>query len=84
MRDPEKLGLIVVVSTYRKTKGGKRDGRNNFSGKVGKIFRDNNGRRGEEIFCAKEPTFKDLSKTLHDAGKIPPHIAIRSRGETHI
>jgi hypothetical protein len=84
MRDAEKLGLIVVVTTYRKTKGGKRDGRNNFSGKVGKIFRDNNGQRGEELFCAKEPNFKELSRTLHGEGKIPSYIAINSRGETHI
>ncbi len=84
MREEPKLGLIVVVSTFRKSKGGKRDGRNNFSGKKGVIFRNENGRRGEELFCAKEPNFRELSKTLHGAGKIPPHIAINSHGETHI
>ncbi len=50
MYEAPKLGLIVVVTTFRKTKGGKRDGRNNFSGKKGKIFRSDNGRRGEELF----------------------------------
>lgn len=84
MREREKLGFIVVITTFRKTKGGKRDGRNNFSGKMGRIFRDNNGRRGEEIFRAKAPTFQELSRTLHGAGKIPPGIAINNSGETYI
>lgn len=84
MRDAEKLGLIVVVTTYRKTKGGKRDGRNNFSGKKGRIFRDNNGQRGEELFSAKEATFKELSKVLHASGHIPPNVTIQSHGETYI
>jgi len=84
MYEAPKLGLIVVVTTFRKTKGGKRDGRNNFSGKKGKIFRSDNGRRGEELFSEEAPNFKELSRILHGKGGIPSHIAINSYGETHI
>jgi len=84
MREEPKLGLIVVITTFRKTKGGKRDGRSNRSGKMGRIFMNKNGRRGQEIFRAKEATFQLLSRTLHGAGKIPPGIAINNSGETYI
>lgn len=79
-----KVGLIVVISTFRKTKGGKRDGRNNFTGKVGKIFRDNGGTRGEEVFRAKEATFKEVSRALRESGFIPSYASINSSGETFI
>jgi hypothetical protein len=84
MRERKKLGFIVVITTFRKTEGGVRDGRNNFSGKMGRIYQNNNGSRGEEIFRAKAPTFQELSKILHGAGKIPPYIAINKSGETYI
>jgi hypothetical protein len=78
------VGLIIVVTTFRKSKGGKRDGRSNSSGKRGQIFRNSNGQCGEKLFDDKGATFAELSKKLRKTGLIPEYAAIKHCGVTHI
>ena len=78
----ESKGYIVAISTFRKSKGGKRDGRSNSSGKVGRIFKDVAGVRGEQVFVCEGPNFKDVSRQLRGSGIIPTYVTIDARKET--
>ena len=84
MYEKPRVGLIVLVKSFRKTKGGKRDGRNNFTGKIAKVFKDENGMCGDEIFSTKGATFKEVSKELRKSGFVPSYVTINTEGVTHI
>ena len=77
------LEFVVIIKVKRKTKGGKRDGRHGHTGKIGIVCHFVNGKIGEEIFRAFGPTFKDVSRQLHNPGPVPAWVSIDSRGETY-
>ncbi len=74
---------VVVIKVKRKSKGGKRDGRHGSTGKVGIVYQLNAGKRGEEVFRVIGPTFKDVSRQLHNPGPVPVYVTISSREETY-
>lgn len=76
-------GFVVIIKVKRKTKGGKRDGRHGRTGKVGIVCQFADGKIGEEVYRVIGPTFKDVSRQLHNPGPVPAWVSIDSRGETY-
>lgn len=77
-----KKEFVAVIKTRRKSKGGKRDGRHGHTGKVGIVYRLENGERKEEVFRAEGPTLKHVARLLRNPGPVPTWVRIDSEGET--
>jgi len=84
MYGKEKLGYIVVVRIFRKSRGGKRDGRNGSTGKILEVFEDRNGMRGTLLKRFDGPTFKHVSRDFRNGMNIPTYVTFSEKGETRI
>jgi hypothetical protein len=83
MKEREKLGRKVVVTTYRKHgNGAVGGGRRGQSGKRGIIYSVAADGTETELAQREGPTFKKLSKKLFATKFIPPYVAINRSGET--
>ncbi len=83
-KDRPKIGLIVQVRKFRKSKGGRRDGRSGSTGKILEAFEDNNGTRGKRLYYFKGPTFAHVSKDFRNAANIPTYVRFSRDRITHI
>ncbi len=83
MEERVRLGMKVVITTYRKHgNGAKGSGRKGQSGKRGIIYHMADDGTKKKLAKAEEPTFKELSKKLFDTGLIPRDVTINRSGTT--
>lgn len=74
-----KMGITIEIGVFRKSVGGKRDGRSNSTGKKAQVTEE-----GKEPVIREGATLKELTRKIRKEFKIPPSVTINPSGTTNI